>query len=63
MGVSIAHGSVQASFFGLAAADRDVKQLKHDVEWMPERTFERVCLTDVLMTIEHTRSDVEISSQ
>ena len=63
MGASIVHRSCQAFFFGLAAADRGVKQLKHHMEWKPERTFERVCLTDVLMTIEHTRSDVEISSQ
>ena len=35
------------SFCGLAAAERDVKQLKHHIEWMPDRTCERICLTDV----------------
>ena len=33
--------------FGLVAAERDVKQLKHHIEWMPERTCARICVTDV----------------
>ena len=43
--------------FGLVAAERDVKQLKHNIEWMPE-THVRADLCDAcVMPIEHTKSE------
>ena len=46
-GDSIDHRRFQASFLGLIAANSDVKQLGHYIEWTPERTRSRICLTHV----------------
>ena len=42
-GASIDHRSFQAPFLDLTLAN--VKQLNHHIEWMPERTGVRICLT------------------
>ena len=42
MGVSIVHKRL----FVPDVAKRDVKQLKHDIEWMPGRTCVQICLAD-----------------
>ena len=40
---------------GLVAAERDVKQLKQHIEWMPERARARIFLPCVSCQIEHTK--------